>query len=173
MRCPFSWPPLTPPGQAFHIDHVSALLRPCLPCGCTFNCASPSHTQLPSRQGLHVTWHTVGAQFILLNESIHLAAPRASLAGQVLETGTQEERQMPLDSQTQEGLCPRPDCRVSVWLDPGLEKPGLVCVHCQGSPVLATWRAIGLPCLKRQAWYRNGLVRTTQGTPWGQRHWEA
>ena len=83
-------------------------------------------------------WHTVGAQFILLNESIHLAAPKASLVGQVLDTRTQEEKQTPLDSQTQKGLCPRPDCGVIVWLDPGLEKPGVVCVRCQWSPVLAT-----------------------------------
>lgn len=30
---------------------------------------------------LPVTRHTVGAQFVLVNESIHLAAPKASLAG--------------------------------------------------------------------------------------------
>lgn len=119
-----------------------------------------------------MTWHTVGAQFILLNESIHLAAPKASLAGQVLDTGTQEEKQTPLDSKDTEGFMSKARLR-GEWLDPGLEKPGLVCVRRQWSPVLATWRAIGPPCLKRQAWYRNGLVRVTQGTPWVQRPWEA
>lgn len=32
-------------------------------------------------------------------------------------------------------------------------------------------RRASLP--QEAAWYRNGLVRVTQGTPWGQRPWEA
>lgn len=70
-----------------------------------------------------MAWHTVGAQFILLNESIHLTASKASLAGGGLDAGAWEKgRQMSLHSQTQKSLCPRPGHGVSIW--PGCQAGG-------------------------------------------------
>lgn len=101
-----SWRFFTPPLEAFHTDRLALVSIAIVP---LFLCPPPTQTECHQGGALPVAWHTVGAQFVLLNESIHAAALKASLAGPVLGIGTWEKgRQMPLHSQTQKSLCPRP-----------------------------------------------------------------
>lgn len=90
-----------------------------------------------------MAWHTVGAQFILLNESIHLAAlGRPSAGRRDLRERETDAPSLPDTEKLVSTARSWHECLA--WMDPRPEEPRLVCALGEWATVLSRREALGL-----------------------------
>lgn len=167
---------LSPLLRSFPQKTTHSALLSCLPCSCTFVYLCillPHQTEYHQTRALPVAWHTVGAQFILLNGSIHLAALGRPSAGR--RDFGERETDAPSLSDTEKLVSKARSWRECLaWMDPRPEEPRLVCALGEWTTVLSRRDALGLALTQEvgmmQKWSGKGCSahKGPETHPWGE-----